>query len=162
MYNLFDLEEFEMQGFVKKFKEMWSPAEDYEDEYEEGYEQEDDEASDNSPISRNRESYNTGNRVVNIHSAAKLQVVLFKPERFGDETRNIADELLKMHTIVLNLEQTSKEASRRIIDFLSGIAYANGGKLKRVATETFVVTPYNVDITGDDLMDELENSGVSF
>lgn len=150
-----------MQGFVKKFKEMWSPAEDYEEEYEENYEQENGAESGNTS-GRTRENYDPNNRVVNIHASAKLQVVLFKPEKFGDETRNIADELLKMHTIVLNLEQTSKEASRRIIDFLSGIAYANGGKLKKVATETYVVTPYNVDITGDDLMDELESSGVCF
>lgn len=151
-----------MQGFVKKFKEMWNPSEDYEEEeYEEGYEQESD-AEYSNKSSRNRESYNSNNRVVNINTNAKLQVVLFKPEKFGDETRNIADELLKMHTIVLNLEQTSKEASRRIIDFLSGIAYANGGKIKKVATETFVVTPYNVDITGADIMDELENNGVYF
>ena len=150
-----------MQGFVKKFKEMWAPSEDYEEEYEENYEQETDTESDNIS-GRTRENYNPNNRVVNIHAAAKLQVVLFKPEKFGDETRNIADELLKMHTIVLNLEQTSKEASRRIIDFLSGIAYANGGKIKKVATETFVVTPYNVDITGEDFMDELENNAVYF
>ncbi len=150
-----------MQGFVKKFKEMWSPVEDYEEEYEEDYEQENNTESGNNS-GRTRENYNSNNRVVNIHATAKLQVVLFKPEKFGDETRNIADELLKMHTIVLNLEQTSKEASRRIIDFLSGIAYANGGKIKKVATETFVITPYNVDITGDDLMDELESSGVCF
>ena len=150
-----------MQGFVKKFKEMWVPSEDYEEEYEENYEQETGTESDNIS-GRTRENYNPNNRVVNIHAAAKLQVVLFKPEKFGDETRNIADELLKMHTIVLNLEQTSKEASRRIIDFLSGIAYANGGKIKKVATETFVVTPYNVDITGEDFMDELENNGVYF
>ena len=150
-----------MQGFVKKFKEMWAPSEDYEEEYEENYEQETGTESDNIS-GRTRENYNPNNRVVNIHAAAKLQVVLFKPEKFGDETRNIADELLKMHTIVLNLEQTSKEASRRIIDFLSGIAYANGGKIKKVATETFVVTPYNVDITGEDFMDELENNAVYF
>ena len=150
-----------MQGFVKKFKEMWAPSEDYEEEYEENYEQETVTESDNIS-GRTRENYNPNNRVVNIHAAAKLQVVLFKPEKFGDETRNIADELLKMHTIVLNLEQTSKEASRRIIDFLSGIAYANGGKIKKVATETFVVTPYNVDITGEDFMDELENNAVYF
>ena len=81
-------------------------------------------------------------------------MVLFKPERFGDETRSVADELIKMHTVVLNLENTSKDVSRRILDFLSGVAYANNGKIKRVSTATFIITPYNVDLTGDDLMDE--------
>lgn len=104
----------------------------------------------------------SGNKVVNIHATTQLQVVLFRPERFGEETRTIADELLKMHTVVLNLENTNKDISRRIIDFLSGVAYANGGKIKRVATDTFIITPYNVDLTGDDVLDELENNGVYF
>ena len=52
--------------------------------------------------------------------------------------------------------------SRRIIDFLSGVAYANGGKIKKVASSTFIIIPNNVDLTGDDLLDELENNGVYF
>ena len=160
-----------MSGFVRKFKDMWNPPEDeYDDSYpdsqqsergsdepadEEGYYQE---SNRNAPRSNGQE----GNKVVNFHNTAQLQVVLFKPEHFGEDTRAIADELLKIHTVVLNLEGTSKEVKRRIIDFLSGVAYANGGKIKKVATDTFIITPYNVDLTGDDLLDELENSGVYF
>ena len=48
-----------------------------------------------------------------------------------------------------------------MIDFLCGAAYANHGKMKRVANNTYIITPYNVDIMGD-LLDELENSGVIF
>ena len=48
-----------------------------------------------------------------------------------------------------------------IIDLLNGVAYANGGQLKKVANNTFIITPYNVDVTGD-LIDELENTGVFF
>lgn len=61
----------------------------------------------------------------------------------------------------MNLEQTSKDVSRRLIDFLSGVAYANNGQIQRVANSTYIITPYNVDIMGD-LLDELENSGVFF
>ena len=56
---------------------------------------------------------------------------------------------------------TNKEVSRRLIDFLSGVAYANNGQIKRVANSTYIITPYNVNIMGD-LLDELENSGVFF
>lgn len=101
-------------------------------------------------------------KVVNINATTQLQVVVFRPNRFGEETRNIADELLKMHTVVLNLENTDKDQARRIVDFLSGLAYSNGGKIKRIATDTFIVTPYNVDLMGDNVLDELENSGVYF
>lgn len=100
------------------------------------------------------------NKVVNINATTQLQVVLAKPERFEDASA-IADQLNAKHTVVLNLESTGKEISRRLIDFLSGVAYANNGQIKRVATSTFIITPYNVDIMGD-LIGELENNGVFF
>ena len=100
------------------------------------------------------------NKAVNINATTQLQVVLVKPERFEDASA-IADQLNAKRTVVLNLESTGKEVSRRLIDFLSGVAYANNGQIKRVATSTFIITPYNVDIMGD-LIDELENNGVFF
>lgn len=99
-------------------------------------------------------------KVVNIHTTAQLQVVLSKPEKF-DEVLGIADNLNEKRTVVLNLEAVSKEVARRLIDFLSGVAYANNGQLKRVANSTFIITPYNVDVMGD-LLDELENNGMFF
>lgn len=100
------------------------------------------------------------NKVVNINATTQLQVVLVKPERFEDASA-IADQLNAKHTVVLNLESTGKEISRRLIDFLSGVAYANNGQIKRVANSTFIITPYNVDIMGD-LLDELENNGAFY
>ncbi|MBQ9557902.1 MAG: cell division protein SepF [Clostridia bacterium] len=99
-----------------------------------------------------------GNKVVNIHATTQLQVVLVKPEVFEDASA-IADHLNEKRTVVLNLENTGKEISRRLIDFLSGVAYANRGKIQRVAHSTYLITPYNVGIMGD-LLDELENSGL--
>lgn len=98
------------------------------------------------------------NKVVNIHAATQLSVVLVKPEMFEDASA-IADHLNEKRTVVLNLENTGKEVSRRLIDFLSGVAYANGGKIQRVAHSTYLITPYNVGIMGD-LLDELESSGL--
>ena len=100
------------------------------------------------------------NKVVNINATTQLQVVLVKPERF-DDASTVADHLNAKRTVVLNLESTNKEVSRRLVDFLSGVAYANNGQMKRVANSTFIITPYNVDIMGD-LIDELENNGVFF
>lgn len=158
-----------MAGIVDKFKRMWdAPDDEYEyDEY--GYADEgDDDYEEEAPRERERASSYTSstgttrNKVVNINATAKLQVGIFKPERFGEETRSIADELIKTHTVVLNLEDTNKDMARRILDFLSGVAYANKGKIKRVASNTYIIIPSNVDLTGDDLLDELENSGVYF
>ena len=151
-----------MAGLVQKIKDIWTPSEEELEYDDEEYENEI--ITDNIPIRSKSKNVTTatGNKVVNIHATAQLQVVLFKPERFGEETRAIADELIKMHTVVLNLENTNKDVARRIIDFLSGVAYANSGKIKRIATSTFIITTYNVDLTGEELLDELENSGVYF
>ena len=100
------------------------------------------------------------NKVVNIRAATQLQVVLVKPEKFEDAS-SIADHLREKRTVVLNLESTNTEIARRLLDFLSGVAYANEGKIKKVAISTYIITPYNVDILGD-LIDELENNGMYF
>ncbi len=106
------------------------------------------------------ESPNRNNKVVNIHATAQLQVVLVKPEQY-ENAREIADHLREKRTVVLNLESTNKDTARRVLDFLSGVAYAQDGKIKKVAVSTFIITPYNVDILGD-LIDELENNGLYF
>ena len=151
-----------MAGIVDKFQKMWNPPDDEVDYVydEDGETEEEKAAADRLEEAPTRRGGQSGKKVVNIHATAQRQVVLFKPENFGEETRAVADELLKMHTVVLNLEETNKDTSRRIIDFLSGVAYANGGKIKRVSTCTYIITPYNVDLTGDEVMDELENNGV--
>lgn len=149
-----------MAGLVEKFKEMWAPSdENYEDEYDEQEENYD--AEDTHQRHKDKKNYQ-GNRVLSINANTKVKVVLAKPERFSEEIKNIADELLKMNTIVLNLEDVVKAESRRIIDFLSGAAYANGGKIKKVSTDTFIVTPCNVDLEGDEVLGELESHGVYF
>ena len=97
-------------------------------------------------------------KVVNIHATTQLKVVLVKPERF-ENASEIADHLKEKRTVVINLESTQKDIARRLIDFLSGVAYAGEGKIKKVAANTYIITPYHVDIMGD-LIDELENSGL--
>jgi cell division inhibitor SepF len=105
-----------------------------------------------------RKSEDRHNKVVNIHATAQLKVVLVKPERF-ENASEIADHLREKRTVVLNLESTNKDIARRLVDFLSGVAYAGEGKIKKVAANTYIITPYSVDIMGD-LIDELENNGL--
>ena len=150
-------------SFMDKFRNLMGEEDDYSDEYI-------DDAPQMVNNSRNAgddendvpdEPAETGskkNRVVNINATTQIKVVLVKPETF-EEASTIADHLNSKRTVVLNLESTSKEISRRLVDFLSGVAYANNGQIKRVANSTFIITPYNVDIMGDDLMDELQNNG---
>lgn len=107
-----------------------------------------------------RAASNDPSRVVDVRTTAMLQVVLVKPDKFED-ARAIADHLNDKRTVVLNLEAASKDVSRRLVDLLNGVAYANGGQLKKVSTNTYIITPYNVNVSGD-LIDELENTGVFF
>ena len=143
-------------GLMEKVKNMLTVPDDeeYEDDDMDDVITKKDEQSQSNDYSRKN------NKVVNIHTTTQLQVVLVKPERF-DDASSIADHLNEKRTVVLNLESTNKDVSRRLVDFLSGVAYANNGQIKRVANSTFIITPYNVDIMGD-LLDELENNGVYF
>ena len=160
-------------GFLDEFKRLAHPYEDEDDEeFEDDYEPSPRpvERRERERSVRNEPSYNSpamdelearrSNKVVNIRAATQLQVVLVKPERF-ENASEIADHLREKRTVVLNLESTNKEIARRLLDFLSGVAYANEGKIKKVAISTYIITPYNVDILGD-LIDELENNGLYF
>ena len=98
------------------------------------------------------------NTVVNINATTQLSVVLVKPDKY-ENAPEIADHLRERRTVVINLEQTNKDVAKRLIDFLSGVAYAQEGKIKKVANSTYMITPYNVNILGD-LIDELENNGL--
>ncbi len=140
-------------GFMEMFKE-WAKVED-DEEFDDFVPAEEPKKSRevSSPLRRD-------DRVVNIHTTTQLQVVLVKPERYENATE-IADHLKEKRTVVLNLESTNKDAARRILDFLSGVAYTNDGQIKRVANNTYIITPYNVDLKGD-LIDELENNGLYF
>jgi len=95
-----------------------------------------------------------GNKVLNIPVKTQFQVVLVKPEGFED-AKSVADHLNEKKTVVLNIESMTKDSARRWIDFLSGVAYANKGQLKKLSAGTYIITPYNVDLMGD-LIGELE------
>ena len=94
-------------------------------------------------------------------TSRQMQVVLVKPDRFEDVT-SIADHLNDKKTVVLNLEAANREVSRRIIDFLSGVAYANHGNIKKVANSTFIIVAYDVDLMGELMLDDFDESKIYF
>ena len=150
-------------SLMDEFKKIIHPYDDEDYDYEEEEQQ--------FPTQRSgRDSYDDrrddrrgsddrrSSKVVNIHATTQLKVVLVKPERF-ENASEIADHLREKRTVVLNLESTNKDIARRLIDFLSGVAYAGEGKIKKVSANTYIITPYSVDLMGD-LIDELESSGL--
>lgn len=108
-----------------------------------------------SPVSDNR------NREVKIAATTTLQIVLARPADFT-EVKSIGDDLNAQKTVLLNLETVKAEDAKRILDFLSGVAYANQADIKMMAQKTFAIMPKNVGFQGVDLMSELENNGYSF
>ena len=152
-------------GLMDELKKIIHPYDDedydYEDDFEEPAKESRSLFDDRKEERRDeRRSEDRHNKVVNIHATTQLKVVLVKPERF-ENASEIADHLKEKRTVVLNLESTNKDVARRLIDFLSGVAYAGEGKIKKVAANTYIITPYHVDIEGD-LIDELENNGLYF
>ena len=143
-------------GFLDEFKRLAHPYEDEDEEFEDF----DDTSGKDVFEDRRVKPEERRNKVVNIHATTQLKVILVKPERF-ENASEIADQLKDKRTVVLNLESTNKDVARRLIDFLSGVAYAGEGKIKKVAANTYIITPYHVDIEGD-LIDELENNGLYF
>ena len=135
-----------LANLMNEFKKIIHPYDDEDYDYEEE-EMDQPEKNDSRTIFDDRReerkpSEDRHNKVVNIHATTQLKVVL-----------------REKRTVVMNLESTNKDVARRLIDFLSGVAYAGDGKIKKVAANTYIITPYSVDIMGD-LIDELENNGL--
>ena len=143
-------------SLLDDFKRMIRPTSDEDDDYDVDFDEQDSPFLDERPrMERDRPVVgDRRGKVVNIHATTQLKVVLVKPERF-ENASEIADHLKEKRTVVMNLESTHKDIARRLVDFLSGVAYAGEGKIKKVAANTYIITPYSVDIQGD-LIDELD------
>ncbi len=159
-----------MAGFREKFRNILKQPDedmDYDDYYSE---EEEDQAPAAQPQAAADEfddladsaADDGADNVINLHDDSKVQFVLFKPESFDSTVTAMADEFIKRHTVILNMEQTNKDIGKRIIDFLSGVAYAHSGKISRVAEETYIVMPSNVKLSGQDVMDEVESDNIYF
>ena len=96
--------------------------------------------------------------VVGSAASNKQQLVLLRPETFNDAPV-IATNLRQKKAVVLNLENVDKALARRVVDFLSGCAYAVDGKVKKVAQSTYLFCPHNMDVVGDleNLQAEIES-----
>ena len=119
--------------------------EEYEGEYDEIVEENDENTAEEQTAARPANQFG-------ISSGSSIEMKVVKPEKL-ESVSQIADQLLARKTILLNLEETNKETSRRLIDFLNGVAYAISGTLKKVANNTYVITPSNVEVSGEQLHD---------
>ena len=98
-------------------------------------------------------------KVVNLHPDGQLKVVLMKPVRFDEDANAIAEHLAQKRTVILNMENTDSETSRRLLDFATGVVFSCDGKLRRVASKTYIVAPGLVDLSGE-LVDGMDGGGL--
>jgi cell division inhibitor SepF len=93
-----------------------------------------------------------------VNTSNKVQLILVRPESFNDAP-TIAANMRAKKAVVLNLEGVEKNLARRVVDFLSGCAYALDGTVKKVSQATYVFCPYNMEVLGDlkNLQGEVEN-----
>ncbi len=80
--------------------------------------------------------------------AGKMQMVIKVPKTF-DESSEIADHIKGRRIVGLNLRNADKDTARRMIDFISGTAYATRSKIMRVDVDAFIIVPENVEIDDD-------------
>lgn len=108
----------------------------------------------NDISSSSRPTVTTPN-IVDLRSSSRTPVVLKKIDTY-QEVQGVADVLNEKRIVILNLETCPNDASQRIIDFLSGVAYANAGGIKKIAGRAYIITPDNVPLSGD-LLEDIES-----
>ncbi len=142
-----DYEEKPKRGLFRRAKD-----DDYEDEEDDyGYE-----PPAKSKPSRSSNKVTPMRQPARRNSGISMEVCVIKPNTVED-AREITETLLSGRTVILNLEGMDLEIAQRIIDFTSGATYAISGNLQKISNYIFLVTPTNVDISGD-LQDLLNTS----
>ena len=147
-------------GLMDRIKKVTGTEDDYgysDNDYYDEFGVNDEDIDDGSVQPDNTGIQNIGIGSMNNNglslSGAALELKVVKPQHF-ESVSQIADHLLSKRTVVLNLENTNKETARRLIDFLSGVAYSIDGALKKVSTNTYIISPSNVDIGDAQLRDK--------
>ena len=87
-------------------------------------------------------------KVSSISGGAPTKVVVIQFANF-DDAKDAADHLKNRKPIVANLEKLDNETTRRVVDFLSGAVYGVGGKIQNVSNRILLITPSNVEVTGN-------------
>lgn len=93
-----------------------------------------------------------GSSVLNMPTPAptptKQEVVLFRPNNFGDITK-AAEDLMSRKAVVVNMEGVDKAMARRVVDFLSGSVFALQGSVTKIAQSAYLFCPQNMSVMGD-------------
>jgi cell division inhibitor SepF len=81
--------------------------------------------------------------------AESVRVHLVIPKSFND-AQDIADKFKDTIPVIINLQQSDTDLSKRLIDFASGLTYALDGGMQRIADKVFLLTPRNVEVSAEE------------
>lgn len=158
-----------LDGVINVFKLQGDDYDDEYDDYDDEFDDDDEEEEkssarkklfsgsrknkeddDYTDVRVNDKAKPAGRKVVPIKTSGSrgLEVVVIRPESMEDSSE-ITDTLLSGKAVVLNLEGIHVEIAQRIIDYSAGSCYAMRGNLQKITNYIFLVTPPNVDISGD-------------
>ncbi len=102
-----------------------------------------------APVSAQSQSVSRGSvKMGTSGEGSAMKLVVLKPETLED-AREAAEGLRSNNTVVLDLEETPRDVVIRLVDFISGAAYILGGRITRLSTNTYLVTPPEVNLSGD-------------
>ena len=158
-------------GMINKLLDVLNLSnDDYDDEYDDGYgddeddyeetkstrkrlfsgktETDNDNELDEKPLKQTKAVMRQKNKVIQMKNNRGLEVCVIRPTSIED-AREITDTLLSGKAVVLNLEGIHVEVAQRIIDFSAGSSYSIGGNLQKITNYIFIITPPNVDVSGD-------------
>jgi len=98
--------------------------------------------------------YSSQRKISEVSVTAHPKIAWHRPRTFNDngEAKVAADDFMEKRTIILNLEDIDKRDARRFLDFLSGVAYSNQGIVRKIAVDTYLFGPVDMDFSGDDLL----------
>ncbi len=83
----------------------------------------------------------------NVSLEGALELKICKPKTM-EQLLSAVDYLITGRTVLLNLEGVEKETYKRMIDFISGAAYALGVSIKKATSDSFFIAPKDVDVSG--------------
>lgn len=87
-------------------------------------------------------------KVSSLSGGAPSKVVVIQFQNF-DDAKDAADHLKNKKPVVANLEKLDNDTTRRVVDFLSGAVYGVAGRIQNVSNRIFLITPNNVEVTGN-------------
>lgn len=133
---------------IKNSFKKWQGEEDETEEYIEKVAEEADAPAQAKPSTNS-------SKIFTYNASTTLHIVVNKPKKYSDAAE-IADLYKNKTTVIIMFKDTNKDLANRIIDFIGGVSYITDGNIKRIGDTTYVLAPYNVDISGE-FIEEINN-----